>query len=276
MRFSKRTQHLITLHINMNNCSSNNKQPQQKQLRHQAQQQLQQEPQLRLQQQQQQQLDQQPEQQLPQQPQQQLQQQHEQQLPQQPQQQLHQQPEQQLPQQPQQQLHQQPQQHFQQQHIRQQQQQQQQQPRSFYQQQQDVIVPPLRPTIPSSQPTAAPQPNTPNQHQMVFSLKWVAGTTVAKCYGCGKKIQNPPICTPDDMILVTRDVRHYRDPVTGQMTVTAQPQNVHFHLRFACVVAKYPLFVQTFLVVQPEFVPYLNVDHIQRLASEFGLAINRA
>ena len=25
-----------------------------------------------------------------------------------------------------------------------------------------------------------------------FFLKWIAGTTVSKCYGCCKKIQNPP------------------------------------------------------------------------------------
>ena len=35
-----------------------------------------------------------------------------------------------------------------------------------------------------------------------FQLKWVQGTTVKKCYGCGDNIQNPPVQRPDDLVVV--------------------------------------------------------------------------
>ena len=64
-----------------------------------------------------------------------------------------------------------------------------------------------------------------------FNLKWVSGTRVSKCYGCDGKINNPPEFLPDDLIIVYRDVREYRDRMTGQLQRSPSAQNVHFHLR---------------------------------------------
>ena len=61
-----------------------------------------------------------------------------------------------------------------------------------------------------------------------FQLKWVQGTTVKKCYGCGGDIQNPPVQRPNDLVVVCRDFRQYRDRMTGQLTRNSTPQNVHF------------------------------------------------
>ena len=35
-----------------------------------------------------------------------------------------------------------------------------------------------------------------------FTLKWLAGTRVTRCYGCRGDIQNPPLDAPDDLIIV--------------------------------------------------------------------------
>ena len=55
----------------------------------------------------------------------------------------------------------------------------------------------MRPTVFQNQPFQLPQ--IPNDNVPVrnfiraFSLKWVMGTTVRKCYGCGTAIVNPPL-----------------------------------------------------------------------------------
>ena len=33
-----------------------------------------------------------------------------------------------------------------------------------------------------------------------FTLKWLAGTRVTRCYGCGGDITNPPLDAPDDLM----------------------------------------------------------------------------
>ena len=103
-----------------------------------------------------------------------------------------------------------------------------------------------------------------------FLLKLVRGTTVSKCYGCGKDIKNPPSFGPDDLVIVHRDMRYYRDKETGQRQCSKVPQNIHFHLRNNCILAQYPHFSRDDLLVQPEFLAYLRVDHLERLHEEFG------
>ena len=62
-----------------------------------------------------------------------------------------------------------------------------------------------------------------------FSIKWVAGTTVSCCYGCGMGIVNPPMLPEEEFCVVHRDLRYCNDPVTGLPKVTPKPVNVHFH-----------------------------------------------
>lgn len=75
---------------------------------------------------------------------------------------------------------------------------------------------------------------------------------------------------PDDLIIVCRDVREYRDKATGQLQRSSTPQNVHFHLRKECILVRYPRFHTGLLVVVPEFLPLLQQEHIQRLSANFG------
>ena len=119
---------------------------------------------------------------------------------------------------------------------------------------------------------AAAQPNSRSPSSMVpFSLKWLPGTTVSRCYGCGMEIMNPPTAGPDDLIIVHRDFRCYRERETGQERWTTQPQNIHFHLRIACVQRRYPGFSGSYLAIPRAFMNHLRQEHFQRLFDEFGL-----
>ena len=114
-----------------------------------------------------------------------------------------------------------------------------------------------------------PAANT--QSGTVFRLKWVPGTRISRCYGCNKEIKNPPDSPPDDLVVVYRDIRQYRDRNTGLLQYTNEPQNVHFHLRASCIREKYPSFVGKELIVTPEIHTHLRAEHIRRLVDEFNL-----
>lgn len=116
-------------------------------------------------------------------------------------------------------------------------------------------------------------PSTVPSQENLFKLKWVTGTTVSRCYGCGRDIENPPHSIPDDLVVVYRDHRQYRERETGQTRFTAEPQNVHFHLRIACIRARYPEFPASALVVPPNFRQHFRQEHVERLNAEFGLTI---
>ena len=109
-----------------------------------------------------------------------------------------------------------------------------------------------------------------------FSLKWLPGTNVSRCYGCGMEITNPPTVGPDDIIIVHRDFRSYREKETGQERWTAEPQNIHFHLRLTCVQRRYPAFNGNCLAVPRAFISFLRQGHFQRLFDEFGLTFSVA
>ena len=107
-----------------------------------------------------------------------------------------------------------------------------------------------------------------------FGLKWVMGTTVSRCYGCGGEILNPPQAVPDDLVIVHKDIRQYRDRNTGQIQFTREPQNVHFHLKSACIRMRYPHFTSNALIISQDFARYFQLEHIERLGNEFGLGYN--
>ena len=123
-------------------------------------------------------------------------------------------------------------------------------------------------------PEASPRASTTeaNSGQLnSFWLKWLPGTRVSRCYGCNGEIRNPPDSAPDDLIVAYRDIRQYRERNTGQIQFSNAPQNVHFHLRAACVRAKYPSFPGArALVVLSDMIPRFGLEHIQRLYMEFG------
>lgn len=55
----------------------------------------------------------------------------------------------------------------------------------------------------------------PLSQENLFRLKWVAGTTVSRCYGCNGEIKNPPVSIPDDLVVVYRDIRQFREREIG-------------------------------------------------------------
>ena len=86
-----------------------------------------------------------------------------------------------------------------------------------------------------------------------FYLKWVEGTKVSKCYGCGGIIKKRPENRPDDLIIFCHDIQEYRDRLTRQLQQSSSAQNVHFHLRRECLVMRYPAFHVGLLSITPAF-----------------------
>ena len=141
-----------------------------------------------------------------------------------------------------------------------------------------AYIPPVFSGSPQApqQHLATQMPAISPQNHSSFGLKWVMGTTVSRCYGCAGDIQNPPQAAPDDLVVVYKDIRQYRDRNTGQVQLTREPQNVHFHLRSACIRMRYPHFTSNALVISQDldFARYFRSEHIERLANEFGLGVN--
>ena len=67
-----------------------------------------------------------------------------------------------------------------------------------------------------------------------LALKWVNGTTVTKCHGCGMQIPNSPKIPLEELVIVLRDYREYMRRVIGQIQYSSNIQNVHFHLSVSC------------------------------------------
>ena len=78
-----------------------------------------------------------------------------------------------------------------------------------------------------------------------YQLKWLKGTSVYVCYGCGKSMRSKPSDaqgivvppTPFDLVLYRKELRMYKKP-SGELTYSITPQNVHFHLKKACILKK--------------------------------------
>ena len=113
-----------------------------------------------------------------------------------------------------------------------------------------ISLPPSHQYVLQSAHTGIPHA-LPATNGSTFLVKWLMGTRVSRCYGCGGVIQNPPLNCPDDLIVVYRDIRQFRHRITGQLTTSTEPQNVHFHLHLACVRARYPHFVPNSLTSHP-------------------------
>ena len=94
-----------------------------------------------------------------------------------------------------------------------------------------------------------------------------------KCYGCGNAIQNPPVSLDESLIVVYRDKRYYY--FNGQMNVTPNAENIHFHLKQYCIKIRYPMFLPATLVIPPA-IPhrqYLTSKHKSDLSNEFGISL---
>ena len=106
-----------------------------------------------------------------------------------------------------------------------------------------------------------------------FALKWVNGTTVTRCYGCGMEIPNPPKIPLEELVIGSRDYREYRHRLTSQIQYSSHIQNVHFHLRLSCVLARCNNFVAANAVIQTDSLPYLSNEHKEIIKNKLGIFI---
>ena len=95
---------------------------------------------------------------------------------------------------------------------------------------------------------------------------------VRLCYGCsqtlkpGCMIAIPP--PPNDLVIMTRMNRQYRDNTTGEMR--SKEGNVYFHLNVHCIRRKQPYFIPQIATLSDETAPYLTQAHLHFLRA-FGL-----
>jgi len=106
-----------------------------------------------------------------------------------------------------------------------------------------------------------------------FCLKWISGTTVSKCYGCGSTIPNPPTKREEELVIVYRDFRQYRERNSGKLTTTPDIQNVHFHLSTYCVRIRYPTFSGVSVVIPSDFMSLLTKEHVDHIQAELGVTL---
>jgi len=96
------------------------------------------------------------------------------------------------------------------------------------------------------------------------------------CYGCGSPIRTdtstiPP--PPYDLIVRFKERRHYRDPVTKKLKLTAKEENTYYHCMIACIRAKHPGFSTSLLSVTEDLLPLLSVAHKLHLLDNFGVCV---
>ncbi|XP_062572678.1 uncharacterized protein LOC134234614 [Saccostrea cucullata] len=84
-----------------------------------------------------------------------------------------------------------------------------------------------------------------------YFLKFLKGTKVRVCYGCSKAIRVPPFvpAPPYDVVICRKEYRAYMQDGITKLTLT--PQNVHYHLKKACLTTKNPEFTEDTLVICP-------------------------
>ena len=112
-----------------------------------------------------------------------------------------------------------------------------------------------------------------------YQLKWLKGTSVYICYGCGKSMRPKPSDaqgrdvvppTPFDLVLYRKELRMYKKP-SGELTYSITPQNVHFHLKKACILKKNSNFTVENISISESFQTSLTAVHFAHFRKEFGL-----
>ncbi len=125
------------------------------------------------------------------------------------------------------------------------------------------------PSLPASAPLVQQQsffpPSTVPSQENLFKLKWVPGTTVSRCYGCGRHIENPPQSIPDDLVVFIEIIGNIVKKKQGKSASQQNPKMFIFTLRIACLRARYPEFPTSALVVPPNFLQHFRQEHVERL-----------
>ena len=76
-----------------------------------------------------------------------------------------------------------------------------------------------------------------NDDRLTYKIKWLHGTRVRSCYGCGGYIRNPPKIPPppNNMVLVCKEYRSYPTAEGLRMSVK---KKTHYHVSAACILKK--------------------------------------
>ena len=85
------------------------------------------------------------------------------------------------------------------------------------------------------------------------------------------EIPNPPKIPLQELVIVLRDYREYRNRLTGQIQYSSNIKNVHFHLSVSCALARCNNFVPANVVVTTDFLPYLSNEHKKIIKNELGV-----
>ena len=94
--------------------------------------------------------------------------------------------------------------------------------------------------IPRAAKKSRPEnPSQSREDRLTYKLKWLKGTRVKKCYGCGGSIRDPPHVPPppNDMVFTCNEYRLY--PTTeGTLRFSMKKEATHYHLSIACIQQK--------------------------------------
>ena len=75
-----------------------------------------------------------------------------------------------------------------------------------------------------------------------FYLKWLEGSRITTCYGCGNKIRagihDPLPPDPYDVVICRKQIRGYTPRGSAGLRFSMKPENVFFHLKNSCVAIK--------------------------------------
>lgn len=121
----------------------------------------------------------------------------------------------------------------------------------------------------------SPPSNNPSTSNLmpIFRLKFLSGTQIRCCYGCGNPIRSdtkhvPP--PPHDIVVSYKERRYYRDAATQELRLTPKEENTYYHFMLSCVHQKHPLFVGSMLEIG-EIWPLLQPIHFIHLYEQFGI-----
>lgn len=107
----------------------------------------------------------------------------------------------------------------------------------------------------------------------IFRLRFLKGTRIRSCYGCGNPIRSdttyvPP--PPHDIVVSYKERRYYRDPATQELRLTQNEENTYYHCMLRCVNLKHPSFIGSMLEID-ETRPSLQPVHFMHLYEQFGI-----
>ena len=111
-----------------------------------------------------------------------------------------------------------------------------------------------------------------------FYLKWLSGSRVTTCYGCGNKIRagihDPVPPDPYDVVITRKQIRAYTPRGSVGLRFSVKPENVFFHLKNSCIASKCsdPVNEESLIITEDDKVKF-KISHRNMLRKEFGVQL---